>query len=140
MPMTAVSQCFQCAAVVNIHWPSCLVCRATLPPSLEVPAPLSTVSVTQRQVNDVIAPLLPGWLVTYRDPTGKLCGGSEERTHGTVLECRWTMGRWTVGLTDGQQVPLSIIQAVASTHSDGRIRAAWNVREHGYDGHRSPKG
>lgn len=85
-------------------------------------------------------PVESGWLVTYRDQSGRLCGGADDRAHGTVQECQWDMGRWTLCLTDGQLIPLSIIQAVASTHSDGRIRAAWNVREHGYDGHGSPKG
>ena len=28
MTMTAVSQCSECKAMVNIHWPVCLVCRA----------------------------------------------------------------------------------------------------------------
>lgn len=109
-------------------------------PLLEVPAPSSTLPVSQRQVKDLIAPLLPGWLVPYRDPTGKLCGGADDRAHETVRECHWEEGRWTVCLTDGQRVPLSIIRAVASTHPDGRIRAAWTMREHGYDGHGSSTG
>jgi hypothetical protein len=74
-------------------------------------------------------PLQPGWLVCYRDQRGALCGGCDDRQHGTVAGCRWTAGAWTVHLTDGQRLPLSIIRGV--TTPDG---AAWTVREHGYDG------
>jgi hypothetical protein len=76
-------------------------------------------------------PLAPlrHWLVSYRNPRGMLCGGCDDRQHGTVEECRWTAGGWTVHLTDGQQLPLTIIRGV--TKPDG---TAWTVREHGYDG------
>lgn len=33
MAVTSVSQCKKCRAVVNIHWPSCLVCQAAIPPT-----------------------------------------------------------------------------------------------------------
>jgi len=74
-------------------------------------------------------PLQPGWLVCYRDQRGALCGGCDDRQHGTVEECRWDGKGWTVHLTDGPRLPLSIIRGV--TTPDG---AAWTVREHGYDG------
>lgn len=32
MSTTAVGQCPQCHAVVNVHWPSCLVCHALMSP------------------------------------------------------------------------------------------------------------
>ena len=80
------------------------------------------------------APLQPGWLVAYRDRRGALCGGCDDRTHGTVQECRWDGNGWTLCLTDGQRVPLSIIRSVGWTDSTGQIVAAWTVREHGYDG------
>lgn len=79
-------------------------------------------------------PLRPGWLVAYRDRRGTLCGGCDDRTHGTVQACRWDEKGWTVQLTDGQRLPLSIIRSVGRTESTGQIVAAWTVREHGYDG------
>ena len=79
-------------------------------------------------------PVLPGWLITYGDHAGRLYGGSDAREHGTVRECYWQAGRWTVYLTDGQQVPLSLVRAVGQTDDSGRLCAAWTVREHGYDG------
>ena len=44
MIMTAVSQCSECGAVVNVHWTACLVCRAAFAcrnsePSTHVGAP-----------------------------------------------------------------------------------------------------
>lgn len=79
-------------------------------------------------------PIQPGWLVTHQDKTGNLCGGSEDREHGTVQENRWDAGRWLVCLTDGQRVPLSLIRTVGQTDPNGRLCAAWTVRERGYDG------
>ena len=32
MSATAVGQCSHCHAVVNVHWPSCLVCHALMSP------------------------------------------------------------------------------------------------------------
>ena len=79
-------------------------------------------------------PLQPGWLVSYRDQRGALCGGCDDRQHGTIQECRWTAGAWTVHLTDGQEMPLSIVRSVGQTDDAGQIVAAWTVKEHGYDG------
>ena len=140
MTMTAVSQCPQCVAVINVHWPSCLVCRAILAPILKVPSPSEPIPENQRGIGKPHPPLLPGWLVTYRNQTSTLCGGADDKAHGTVRECQWELGRWVAYLTDGQQLPLSVILAVAPTHPDGRIRAAWTVREHGYDGNGPFKG
>jgi hypothetical protein len=81
-----------------------------------------------------ISPIRPGWLVAYRDRRGVLCGGCDDRQHGTVDECRWDGKEWTVHLTDGQRLPLFIIRSVGQTDCAGRIVAAWIVREHGYDG------
>ena len=134
MPMTSVARCSQCEAVVNIFWPSCLVCRALLPPVLEAATPPQLTPGNQERVGTPIAPILPGWLVTYRDYAGRLSGGAEDRAHGTVQTCRWDEGRWTVCLSDGQRVPLSVIRAVAKTDKEGRILAAWDVKRHGYDG------
>jgi hypothetical protein len=79
-------------------------------------------------------PLHPGWLVAYRDRRGALCGGFDDRRHGTVQECRWEGNGWTVHLTDGQRLPLSIIRSVGQTDDAGQIVAAWTVQEHGADG------
>ena len=76
-----------------------------------------------------IAPIKPGWFVIYPNREGKLCGGFDEREHGTVLECRWEGTGWTVHLTDGQRLSLSIIRGVGKPNGAG-----WTVKEHGYDG------
>lgn len=83
------------------------------------------------------SPLRFGWLVMYRDQRGALCGGCDDRQHGTVQECRWAVGAWTVHLTDGQRLPLSRIQSVGKTDSEGKLVAAWSVRAHGYDGEKA---
>jgi hypothetical protein len=74
-------------------------------------------------------PLLPGWFVVYRGPDGRLCGGADDREHGTVQDCPWD-GRafTTVLLTNGHLLPLRAITNVRAGDT------AWNVREHGYDG------
>ena len=77
-------------------------------------------------------PLQSGWLVAYLDRRGTLCGGCDDREHGTVHECRWGGKAWMVMLTDGQRLPLSAIRAVGHTEQDGRLVAAWTVRDHGY--------
>ncbi|TKB64002.1 MAG: hypothetical protein E8D47_12190 [Nitrospira sp.] len=81
-----------------------------------------------------IPPIRPGWLVAYRDQRGALCGGCDDRQRGTVEVCRWNENKWTLCLTDGQEIPLSIVLSVGPTDEAGRIIAAWTVREHGYDG------
>lgn len=80
-------------------------------------------------------PIQAGWLVVYRDRNGNLCGGCDDRTHGTVKVCRWIEQGWVVMLTDGQQLPLTAIRSVGSINAEGKLYAAWTVREHGYDGH-----
>ena len=79
-------------------------------------------------------PLQPGWLVAYRNQGGTLCGGCDDRAHGTVHVCRWDGNGWTVELTDGQRLTLSAIRSVGKTDRAGQIVGAWTVREHGYDG------
>lgn|GEM_PF-1369501 len=131
--MAAVSHCSRCAAIVNIHWPSCLVCHAILPSSQEVPA-ASTAPAPQGEGGDLVAPILPGWLVAYRDQAGRLCGGAEDRAHGTVKACQWNGSSWILYLTNGQRLPILSVRAVARTDASGHIREAWTTREHGYDG------
>ena len=82
MSLTAVSRCLQCHAVVNVHWPACLVCKAPCrwcQPILRLfqhRAPRPTEPAR-------IPPICPGWLVVYRDRRGKLVAaqtsGSMER-------------------------------------------------------------
>jgi hypothetical protein len=134
MTMTAVARCSECKAVVNVHWTACLVCRTSLSPVLESPPPSHPTPGIHGRIEEPVAPILPGWLVAYRDRQGRLCGGSDDRAHGTVKECRWGGIGWTVHLTDGQQMPLSLIRAVGKTDYTGQILAAWTVREHGADG------
>jgi hypothetical protein len=81
----------------------------------------------------VIPPIQAGWLVVYHNAQGALCGGCLDRDHGTVESCSWD-GVWRVRLTDGTQLPLAVIRAVARTDKTGQVLAAWTVREHGYDG------
>ncbi len=134
MPMTSVAGCSQCEAVVNIFWPSCFVCRALLPPVPEAATPPQLTPNNPEGAGAPIAPILPGWLVTYRDQAGRLRGGYEEKAHGTVQACLSDAGRWTVCLTDGQRVPLFSIRAVGKTAPQGNILSAWDVKRHGYDG------
>lgn len=77
-------------------------------------------------------PIQPGWLVTYRDRTGRLRGGADERSAGTVADC----DRGNVTLANGVQLPLHRITAVARTNQSGAILAAWDVTRHGLDGQR----
>lgn len=96
--------------------------------------PTQAVEVASLPVLPPALPLAPGWLVAYRDRHGVLCGGCDDRPHGTVQECRWGGVSWTVHLTDGQRLPLVNIRSVGKTNGEGKLVAAWTVRECGYDG------
>lgn len=80
------------------------------------------------------APLAPGWLVAYYDHTGRLCGGCDDRARGTVSRCDWDGTSWAVTLRNGEVVPIRQIVSVGRTAPDGRVVAAWRVKEHGHDG------
>lgn len=82
----------------------------------------------------MVPPLSPGWLVVYRGADGLLCGGADDRDNGTMAACVWERGAWTVRLTNGMALPLSVITAVGQTDATGRLGVAWTVKEHGYDG------
>ena len=103
-------------------------------PFSESPGGNSTLDPTPQIDRAPTPPLQPGWLVAYRERRGVLCGGCVDREHGTVQECRWGGNGWTVSLTDGQRLPLSLIRSVGQTDDAGQIVAAWIVKEHGYDG------
>jgi hypothetical protein len=79
-------------------------------------------------------PVLPGWLVVYRGKDGTLQGGADDPAHGTVQRCWWDGTGWTVHLDDGQRLPLWMVRSVRKTDREGRVIAAWTVREHGFDG------
>jgi hypothetical protein len=106
--------------------------------ALVAPIPIPEAEVPLLPVLLPAPPLTAGWLVAYRDQQGVLCGGCDDRQRGTVRECQWRMGIWTVRLTDGQQLPLTRIRSVGQTNGEGKIVAAWTVREHGYDGKGKP--
>lgn len=78
-------------------------------------------------------PLLPGWLVAYRDRSDNLRGGCVERDHGTVQACRWNGTVWTISLTNGDTLPLGLIVSVGKTDEEGNVVAAWTVKAHGHD-------
>jgi len=90
--------------------------------------------ISPTHLPQVPTPLSPGWLVVYRDRTGTLHGGADDRAHGTVCACTWDGNDWRVLLADGQQLPLAVIRAVGHVDHDGRLLAAWTVKEHGFDG------
>jgi hypothetical protein len=81
-----------------------------------------------------IEPLQEGWLVVYRDRAGRLAGGCDDRVNGTVAACTRDGGRWSVRLTNGQSIPLTLVRSVVKTDPSGQVLAAWTVREHDYDG------
>ena len=85
-------------------------------------------------------PLLPGQLVAYQRRDGQLCGGADDRAHGTVLKCERVPGHraFTVILTDGQRIPLRMIRSVSKVNASGGIISAWIVEHHGFDG-KGPK-
>jgi hypothetical protein len=103
-------------------------------PFSESPGGTSPLHPTPQNDRAPTPPLQPGWLVVYRDRRGVLCGGGEDREHGTVEECRWAGNGWTVHLIDWQRLPLSSLHSVGKTDSTGQIVAAWTVQAHGYDG------
>ena len=53
MTMTAVSRCAVCEAVINIHWPACLVCQAILPTASEVLPPSESTPANRRNPEDL---------------------------------------------------------------------------------------
>ena len=107
---------------------------AVVQPHREKCEPTSTTPDVVIESASPLPPLQPGWLVAYRDQRGALCGGCDDRQHGTIQECQWTAGAWTVHLTDGQEMPLSQVRSVGAVDHKGRLYGAWTVREHGYDG------
>ena len=61
MSTTAVGHCPHCAAVVNLHWPPCLVCHASMSPTTETGGISLTAPVPPLQAGDqvLIEPAAP---------------------------------------------------------------------------------
>jgi len=79
-------------------------------------------------------PIEPGSLVVYRDSDGTLRGGCDERQHGTIWKAHWSDDGWSFTLTDGTVLVDKAVISVAEVGTDGRIVAAWAVRDYGIDG------
>lgn len=99
--------------------------------SSELPA---TIHGTSAALNSPAPPLHPGWRVVYRNNSGRLCGGADDRLHGTVHRCLWEGNVWRLILTDGQRLPLRAITSVGKTDTSGCVVAAWDVRGAGING------
>lgn len=82
------------------------------------------------------SPIHPGWLVVYRGKDGRLRGGCDDRSHGTVAKGTWRGSGWTFTLTDGTVLPAKAIVSVGKTTRNGQVISAWVVRPHGLDGDR----
>jgi len=80
------------------------------------------------------SPILPGWLIAWRDPSQRLRGGAAEREHGTVARTAYGSTGWLVHLTDGTVLTMAVMRSIASTDAQGAVTAAWEVRTCGLDG------
>jgi hypothetical protein len=72
-------------------------------------------------------PLQPGWIIAYRDRRKQLLDG-------IVSRCDRTGNAWMVQLTNGTAIPLKWVTSVGRTDGEGRVLAAWTVREHSHTG------
>ena len=105
----------------------------TNPSSISSKLP-ATVHGASSALDGPAPPLQPGWLVVYRNNSGSLCGGADDRLRGTVHSCLWEGTAWTLILTDGRHLPLRAITSVGKTDTAGKIVAAWDVRGAGLNG------
>jgi hypothetical protein len=81
-----------------------------------------------------LSPILPGWLIAWRDRAGRLRGGCDDRAHGTVREAQWGADGWTFTLSSGEVVPMRRVVSVGRTDATGQLVASWEVRGCGLDG------
>jgi hypothetical protein len=134
--LVSVAKCSRCRAVINAHWKACLVCQSPIDAvPIQTLSDAVDISITPTaKAEEPCPPLLPGWLVAYRHRDGRLRGGCDEREAGTVTACHWDGTGWTVSLSNGDRFPLQRITAVSKTDAQGRVLAAWAVREHGFNG------
>ena len=89
---------------------------------------------TNQTSHTPLPPILPGWIICWRDHTGLIQGGADARQDGTVRSCRHIGSQWMVELTTGDRVLEKQIVGVVSTNASGAVTAAWLVREHGLSG------
>ena len=76
MSTTAVGHCSQCDAVVNVRWPSCLVCHAALP-------------ATSREAGSLASSAQPGDRITWQRADGKATDGVIDFLHADHDGSRW---------------------------------------------------
>lgn len=79
-------------------------------------------------------PLPPYCFVTYIDSQWRLRGGWDERNACTVRQCHGGGAACQVELSNGDFIPLQAVRAVGQLNAEGRLVAAWEVRDHGYNG------
>lgn len=103
-------------------------------PVLPGPAPSIQPENSSSPVDAPPSPLPPHCFATYTDSTGRLRGGWDERTACTVKQCLGVGADCKVELSNGATIPLRAIRAVGQLSAEGRLIAAWTVREHGYNG------
>lgn len=143
MPMTAISTCAQCKAVINIHWTACLVCKATISTVSGVSAPHQHTPDLPEQIGGSVAPDPPPsplplpCFVTFTDSQGRLRGGWEERATCMVKQCHGVGAHCQAELVNGDKIPLRAVRAVGQLNAEGRLIGAWSVRDHGYDGQKT---
>ena len=75
-----------------------------------------------------------GWLVAFRDASGRLRGGWDEPEHATVKEVRHTAGGCCLTLVDGTVLKERQVVSVAETDAAGRVLAAWRTARFGLTG------
>lgn len=100
--------------------------------------PLSDILAEKLPAPSVATPATPvlstRCFVTYLDSTGRLCGGWDERSACMVRQCHGLGSACQVELSSGVMISLRAVRAVGQLNDEGRLLAAWTVREHGYDG------
>ena len=136
MSLTAVSRCLQCHAVVNVHWPACLVCKALLPMVSADPPPVSEQEEDSQLIEARPHSPAQAWLAGGLSATRPANFGAAQTSESMEPE-GMLGGTGQAGglvLTDGEHLPLSSIRAVGQTSEDGRLLAAWTVRECGLNG------
>ena len=103
-------------------------------PELRLTISPTVPAIDQSTTETEPSPLPRHCFVTYIDGHGRLLGGWDERATSTVKRCHGTGQSCQVELSDGRRIPLRSIRAVGQTNEDGRLLAAWTVRECGLDG------
>ena len=119
MSTIAVGYCSQCDAVVNVRWPSCLVCHAALPATSRE---ASTPSTQQ------------DWLTAWREVAAISSGLTAE-------DPRLPSVMAALGVCDAAFIAGNWATFQESKAGVGRAMepgAAWTPRDHGADGRGRP--